>query len=158
MIEWLVSSRMAEAVRVPLARCREHLGLVLVVAFALTSSARWLVKLVHTGDELRTPDEVSEYDRRLAPLRHRLPRGAVIGYVSDPALATVSKAEGRKQYRKYLLTRYALVPVLVLRNQQPMLIVGNFDDPSSAEQAGRLGLDPVEEFGNGIVLFRRRAE
>jgi hypothetical protein len=156
MIEWLVTSRMAEAIRVQLAR-REHLGLVLVVAFALTSSARWLVKLVHT-DDLRTPDEVSEYDRRLAPLRDRLPRDAVIGYLSDPALATVSKAEGRKQYRKYLLTRYALVPVLVLRNQQPMLIVGNFDDPSSAEQAGRLGLDPVEEFGNGIVLFRRRAE
>jgi hypothetical protein len=137
---------------------RAHLAAVLVLVFALTSGARLVNKVLHAGDRLRTPDEVSEYDRRLAPLRERLPRDAVVGYVSDPQPATMSMAEGRLHYKKYLLTRYALAPVLVIRNQQPTLIVGNFNDPSSVEQAARRGLERLEAFGEGIVLFRRRAE
>jgi hypothetical protein len=147
-----------EGVSVDSAPLRAHVGTALVLVFALSTSARWVQKVVHAGDRLRAPDEASEYDRRLAPLRERLPRDAVVGYLSDPLPATVSMAEGRLHYKKYLLTRYALAPVLVIRNQQPTLIVGNFNDPSSVEQAARLGLERLEDFGEGIVLFRRRAE
>jgi hypothetical protein len=147
-----------ESVQLQSAPLRAHVGTALVLVFALASSARWVQKVVHAGDRLRTPDEASEYDRRLAPLRERLPRDAVVGYLSDPPPVTVSMAEGRLHYKKYLLTRYALAPVLVIRNQQPTLIVGNFNDPSSVAQAARLGLERLEDFGEGIVLFRRRAE
>lgn len=134
---------------------RTQAGAMLVLIFALVSSARWVQKVVRGYEELRAPDEISAYERRLEPLRAHLPRQGVVGYLSDPVPREPSLAEGRADYKKYLLTQYALTPLLVRRSPSADLVVGNFHESSSAAQAPGLGLAMVADFGNGTVLFSR---
>lgn len=136
---------------------RVRAAAALVLMFAVGSCAQWIGKAVWNLEAVRAEDEVSAYERRLAPLRTHLPRHAVVGYLSDPEPEGLPRAQSREHYRKFLLTRYSLVPVLVVRTTTPELVVGNFDDPSHADQAERLGLEAVSRFDGGVVLFRRAA-
>jgi hypothetical protein len=54
---------------------------------------------------------------------------------------------------------YALAPRLMTRSADgPEWVVGNFSHPLDYAAAGRQHqLELVKDFGNGIVLFRRRA-
>jgi hypothetical protein len=130
----------------------------MLLVFALSSGANWLEKVMRGPHRRWGGDEVSAYERRLEPLRARLPPHGMIGYLSDPEPARLSRSQSREHYKKFILTKYALAPVLVVNRPTMPLVVGNFDDPVSAEQARHLGLELVTDFENGILLFRRRAQ
>ena len=136
---------------------RARVAVVIVVLFAATSNVRWIQKAV-SGFDPWSRDEVSRYEDRLAPLRTQLPPHAVVGYLSDPEPEGLSRSESREHYKKFLLTKYSLVPVLVVRSTAPDLVVGDFHEPSSADRAHSLGLEPIAEFKDGVVLFRKRAQ
>lgn len=99
------------------------------------------------------PDAVTIHERRLAELRKRLPTGAVVGYVTD----TVDTAWTNEAWRRFATTQYSLAPVVLERTTESELVVGDFKDSSvTATVAARYGLLPVEDFGDGVVLFKRR--
>jgi hypothetical protein len=83
-----------------------------------------------------------------------LPDKAQVGYLSDVSfeVATGSAA--------YFGVMYALAPRLVTRSaDHHEWVVGNFSHPLDYAAAGREHhLELVKDFGNGIVLFRRRTQ
>jgi hypothetical protein len=95
-------------------------------------------------------DWITFYDMRFVELRKVLPQGATVGYVTDQPLSPG---------QDYLLTQYALAPVVVKRGAAGQLVVGNFHDMRNAAEIARAGsLVPVRDFGLGVVLFKGKAD
>jgi hypothetical protein len=98
------------------------------------------------------PDPVTLHEKRLARLRRRLPPRAVVGYVTD-----VAPADGPESWRRFATTQYSLAPGILKRTTGGELVVCDFKDPGALPAfADGNGLLPVEDFGEGLELFRQR--
>lgn len=95
-------------------------------------------------------------------LKEELPRRGVVGYVDG--LADDELTTPRSKYlldeklatTKLYLARYSLAPIILVRSLNYPFIVGNFVELTTDMEAyRRIGLIPVRDFGNGVVLFRR---
>jgi hypothetical protein len=100
-------------------------------------------------------DEISAYEHRFQELRTVLPQSGVVGYWGHPELTTALPGQGlaHLHFQRFLLTQYALAPVLLIEGTEPEFVVGNFD-PGAVPPSPQ-GLRLVRDFGNGVVLFRR---
>ena len=89
---------------------------------------------------------------RLREAARLLPDKTVIGYLSD---LSFEEAIGSASY---FGVANALAPRLVIRSaDQPFWVIGNFSHPLDFAAAGAAHhLDLVRDFGNGVVIFRRR--
>lgn len=126
---------------------RTLVGLGAVAAAAILS----LLQTTHGGPRSAgagLSDPVSVTEARLAPLRSILPPRAVVGYVSDAA-----SADGREEFRRYLLAQYVLAPVIVIDSTEPELVIGDFTSAGSSPEVH--GLQPVWGGGTGVVLLAR---
>jgi hypothetical protein len=95
---------------------------------------------------------ISQYDKRFEQLRDVLPKRGVVGYLG-------SGWENRYQVPDYYATQYALAPLVVENSLEPDLVVGNFPEPlDPVATAWPSNLVPIQDFGNGVVLFAKRHE
>ncbi|MBL8236892.1 MAG: hypothetical protein JNM66_05705 [Bryobacterales bacterium] len=126
------------------------LGAILTVAaVSLLSVGRLFVQIADFYPTAPSPDGVTDFDARFAPLRAMLPAKGVIGYMTDadtPASDTNAQAE-------YHLAQYALAPVLVVRSSEQRFVVGNFHRAVTTGSLRDRGFKLVREFGNGIALL-----
>jgi hypothetical protein len=99
------------------------------------------------------PYMIHAQPERLREAVRYLPDKAVIGYLSDLPF------DGVPGQSAHFGIMYALAPRLVTRSADSHeWVVGNFSHPLDYAAAGRQHqLELVKDFGNGIVLFRRRA-
>lgn len=126
-------------------------GVVLLCVFTAFGTYR-------SGDayarDNQDPYMIQAQPERLREAVRYLPDNAVIGYLSDlPFDAVPGQAA-------HFGVMYALAPRLVTRSADGQeWVVGNFSHPLDYAAAGRAHhLELVKDFGNGIVLFRRRAQ
>ena len=99
------------------------------------------------------PYMINAQPERLREAVGYLPENTVVGYLSDlPSDATSGQAA-------YFGVMYALAPRLVTQSADSAeWVAGNFSHPLDYAAAGAAHhLALVKDFGNGIVLFRRRA-
>ena len=90
-------------------------------------------------------------EQRFAELRTLLPPRGVIGYLSDTSGSQAS-------VRRYYLTQYSLVPLVVAPDSDHERVVANFSSASAiAGLANAHGLTVEKDFGNGVALLRRRS-
>jgi hypothetical protein len=92
---------------------------------------------------------------RFAPLLPQVPESAEVGYITDldPSQQVYASA--------LLAAQYAVAPRLVVMidaRTRPEWAVGNFSKPQDFAAAGDArGYAMVQDFGNGVVLFRRKS-
>ena len=102
---------------------------------------------------MSAPDAVTHHERRLAGLRKRLPARGVVGYVTD----AVDAGGSNEAWRRFATTQYSLAPLILERTTEHELVLGDFKDPGTiATVVAGNDLLLVEDFGDGVVLFRRR--
>ena len=91
---------------------------------------------------------------RLRDAMAYLPEGAQVGYLSDLSFDATGGTAA------HFGVMNALAPRLVTRSaDNHEWVVGNFSHPLDYAAAGREHhLQMVRDFGNGIVLFRRRTQ
>jgi len=99
-------------------------------------------------------DEVTVIVRKMAEVKNILPAGTVIGYLSNTDKEQIGTGWVVRP-KAYYLTQYALAPIIVDHSTEHSLVVGYFDPPLGFEADGK-DLSVVRNFGNGIVLFRRK--
>jgi hypothetical protein len=133
------------------------IGLLLMALFVGVSHLQALRSAFATYRTLGRPDEVSRYEARFRALKQAVPGHGVVGYVSDDpgAMADQASPEARRSFKRYLITQYALVPVVVLRSLDAELVVGDFSASTPDGASTPPGFVMVKDFGQGIVLFRR---
>ena len=126
-----------------------------VVVLLATGTA---VQAVRSADAYarayQDPYMINAQPGRLVEAVSYLPENGVIGYLSDLPL------DGVGGQAAHFGVMYALAPRLVTQSADSAEWVGgNFSHPLDYAAAGREHrLEVVKDFGNGIVVFRRRAK
>lgn len=133
------------------------LVMLLLVLSALISSLRLLY---YTSKLPKVPgkDEITLYEKRLEELKKLLPPKSVVGYITDTKVNfnPPYSPEDVIQVKNHLLTQYSLAPVTVAKNSNHDLVVGVFEDPKiDPDLFVNQGLRVVQNFGNGVVLFKK---
>jgi hypothetical protein len=120
------------------------------IAIALAAAAVNLKQESDYQGSSRDPYLVNAQADRLAGIASAVPADAVLGYVTD-------LAPGTDPYKSTFQTaRYALAPRLLVPEGSGLWVLGNFSRPADFAALGRSkGLELVQDFGNGAVLFRR---
>lgn len=142
-------------------RARYGAGLLALVALFGVSRV-----ICRTGPEAPpTLDaQVQSYTDRYAALKGLLPPRGTVGYLSEgpgpPASENQAPDETEAyQARWFMLTQYALAPVIVVRDPNLSLVICNVQNPTRVPQVCQgPGLQLVRDLGNGIALLRRAQE
>lgn len=130
-------------------------------------AAAWIIGILCAGAAFQSADFAKLLARqspdpyrieaalaRFAPLAARLPRGALVGYLSD-------LAPGDRATLAFLQAQYALAPSLLIAlpaAEPPELAVGNFVNTHDAAPIAAANGYVVEvDFGQGLFLLRRKA-
>lgn len=102
-------------------------------------------------------DLVTLYERRFEGMRGFLPKRGVVGYMTDQRPEDIFSDD--YEIQKFYLTRYALSPVIVANDIGREFVVGNFHKGIPQEKdLSNSGLVIVRDFGDGAILFKRKAE
>jgi hypothetical protein len=92
---------------------------------------------------------------QFAPVRARVPATAVLGYASDLPLSSDAGKAG------FFAAQYALAPRILVDSASRdrfEYVLGNWARKQDYAAAGKSrGLDPIEDLGNGIFLYRKGA-
>jgi hypothetical protein len=131
---------------------RMFLSVSVLVCLALVTQLRTFSQtatLVNIGS-----DAVTLIVRQMAELKSILPPGTVVGYLSNIDKGQIGTGWVVRP-KAFYLTQYALAPIIVDYSTEHSLVVGYFDPPLRFDTDGK-GLSLVKNFGNGIVLFRRK--
>ena len=129
---------------------RLSVGLLLLTLYAGVSNARWLYRAASGLTSRGHQDPVTPYEARFSELRTALPARGVVGYVGDVPPERYTSED----FRRFILTAYALAPLVVVHDRLPELVVGNFV-PDSVPAVPPPGLRLVRDFGGGVWLLRR---
>ena len=124
-------------------------GVVLLCIFTAFQSYRTAEA---DAQAYRDPYMVNAQPERLRGAISYLPEHAEVGYLSDLSFEATNGSVA------HFGIMYALAPRLVTRSaDRHEWVVGNFSHPLDYAAAGAAHrLEVVKDFGNGIVLFRRR--
>jgi hypothetical protein len=130
---------------------RVRAALVLLLIYAGVSDFRWLYHAVRAGLGARRVDPITRYERRFGALKRILPHRGVVGYTSG-----LSPEEfGSEDFKRFLLTEYALAPLVIVNDTTPRLVIGNFDPERIRSAPALPGLETVRDFGEGLRLLRK---
>lgn len=132
----------------------QRILLGLIAAASLYSSARNLSSTAELGSI--TEDPVADWETRFEPLRERLPfvRG-VVGYISDADVPGITY-DSADDMGEYVLTQYALAPIIIIRGTDQEWNVANLS--AEAYRLWSMQEHPafdVRPLGNGIQLLHR---
>ncbi len=106
-------------------------------------------QLENRANDLRDPYMVNDQPRRLTAAMQMVPRTAIVGYVSDlPDKDTAWLAI-------FNSARYTVAPRLLVDGTDHEWVLGNFTKPGDYAAIGREhGIQMVQDFGDGVALFR----
>jgi hypothetical protein len=129
-------------------------GVCVVAALCLISGIRTYRDADAYAHAFQDPYMINAQATRWSEALRTLPPNIVTGYLSDLPL------DGTPGQAAFFGVANALAPRLVVRDADgPQWVVGNFSRPMDFAAAGSAhGLQMVRDFGNGAVVFRRRAQ
>lgn len=100
-------------------------------------------------------DRITLHESRYEQLKNSLPRHGIVGYVSNLKAEDIRFDPG---FGEYYFTQYALAPLVVSRSSEQSLVIGNFLPAASVTPAAVTNMVLVQDFGDGIMLFRREGQ
>jgi len=112
-------------------------------------------------------DDITEYGRRFAEVKERLPSHGVVGYRPNGAAVTHQQLlfGNPDDLRAWFLTQYFLAPVIVSPQLGTRLIIINYSVAPAAGSADPITTirnfedgTKVFDFGNGVQLLQRVLE
>ena len=130
-------------------RIRVAVYVLTLVFVSLISSARFVAQSPRLEQPLGD-SPFGKYLTRFDELKKALPARGVVGYIDD-------QGENPLGPGHYYAAQYALAPLVVEHSPEREFVVGNFTSSAKAS-AWPKNLEVVRDFGQGVVLFRRRHE
>ena len=132
-----------------MAATRSTLGVLLLLTYVAVSDARWVYRAGQGLLDAGKADSITSYERRYRELRQALPHQGVIGYIHG------TEQFGTDEFKRFLLTEYALAPLVLINDTTPELIVGNFHPDSVPAAPPAPNLQLLRDFGDGVWLLRK---
>jgi hypothetical protein len=117
----------------------------LIAISALSANVGELKRILEAPPQ-PTADKISGYEERFGRLKTVLPRHGIVGFVTDAR-------DYLETYKRRFLAGYVLAPVIVARDADWPLVIGDFKDPASMKPMTDGALRVLEDFGGGLVLL-----
>ena len=124
---------------------RVRIGLFLLILLALLSS-RDLLRITSHGQAGGA--ETVAYMQRFAAVKKMLPERGVICYAPDPHIEAGTAKD-------YFLAQYALAPLVLRTSGGCDLLITDYPDNLPRTTTTPADYLLVENFGNGVALFRK---
>jgi hypothetical protein len=142
------------------ANTRTTAGRLFLIGMAGYAILNLLWQNVRVYQNLPAKAPVTIHEERILPLKPVLPVRGEVGYVTtveNERIFADEKAFRSVEYlAQYVLTQYTLAPLIVRNSPACPLVVGNFlDGPPAPGFLEQHGLIPMQDFGDGLILFRR---
>ena len=138
----------------PVRSLRAGFAVLLLSAAVLFTSYRMAGQIsLETLLSKPAPDPVSEWETNLTTIRADLPASGTVGYVADWDIPG-SDFNQDDQDVEYILTQFALVPLLVQRGVDHPFVIGNLTDENLAKALETYHLSLLEKYGRGIFLLK----
>lgn len=134
----------------------KKLAIAILILISAYSSLSFLVVSIQAWNpRLITHDGVYDWDAHLARLRSDLPEEVHrVGYISNADV--LPKYDPADDETEYVLTQYALAPVVVTRGSQAQWIIVNLKPKDyQAWVASQPSNVRVKEYGPGLYLVHR---
>lgn len=128
--------------------------LALLICVALGAAALDLKVRIQSWNPVNLNDDpVTNWERRIEPLKNDLPKSGEIGYLSDWDLPDWNGGQSDMD-NEYRLTQYALTPRLLIRGSGYTQIVANLTHPEDVLRIEALfNVHKIHDYGFGIYLF-----
>lgn len=98
----------------------------LVIVFVGTGFWHLIQTAQSWNSDFIADDMVTHWDKRMQPIRNDLPKGIkIIGYVGDWDILPADEYYYAGEETEYILTQYALSPVIVQRGDQYEWVIAN---------------------------------
>jgi len=134
----------------------KKLAIAILVLVSAYSSLSFLAASIQAWNpRLITHDGVYDWDARLSGLRAALPRDVnAVGYIADwDVLPRYNYADNETEY---VLTQYAMAPVVVTRGAQAQWVIVNLKPKDyQAWIASQPSSLQVKEYGPGLYLVHK---
>jgi len=125
---------------------RTLIGVSLVAALSLYAALDLYGEQIERNKALKDSYQMGEQEKRFEAVKHELPPGEMVGYVSDLGFTPGI----------FLPAQYALVPSPFVDNPPHGWVIGNFSKPLNYAEYGKAhGLTFIKEFDGGVILFRK---
>jgi len=125
-------------------------GLALAVCLAVWGSCESYSFESLYQQQFRDPYLISAQFPRFQALMNAVPERAELGYLTDAEPGSVTESS------MALSAQYALAPRILEKSVGPEWALGNFTRPADFAASGQSkGLRLQQDFGNGVVLFRK---
>jgi hypothetical protein len=139
---------------------RQKAGIILLVVLTGYSVLNLAWQGIRSYRELPATDPVTIHETRIAQLRPLLPAAGEVGYVTTVDNREIFAAEKTftnvEFLAQYVLTQYTLAPRIVRNSADLPLVVGNYiDGPPAPGFLERHALVPLNDLGDGLILYRR---
>jgi len=137
---------------------RPNLALALFLLYLLGTALLYTrqVQDVHDPQQVAR-DSITLWDQQMQRLRQEFPNGGQAGYVAD---WDIPGAEYNlpDQETEYILTQYALVPVVVRRGLNDERVIANLSDRQYLENPMFADFKLAGEFYAGMYLLERKSK
>ena len=133
----------------------QRLALGLIVLASVAASIQNLLATRSLGSV--SDDPVADWEKRFEPIRARLPfKRGVVGYISDASVPGMPY-DAANDEGEYVLTQYALAPIIIVKGTNQEWNIANLDRAAfAAWQQANGGTFDVTPFKGGLYLLHRR--
>ena len=130
-----------------------HLVFIVVILDVLIGNFRDIRKeLIHFNNR-NIENKVTHHVRRFEKIKDKLPGQGILGYFTNREYSIDDDA------MFFYLTQYALSPLIIVRSTKSKLIIADVSDSfNSIEFSIKYNCYLLKNFGDGILLFRKRTQ
>ena len=130
-----------------------HGVFILVILDVLAGNVRDVGKELKRFNNQTTVNEDALHVKRFEKLKDKLPGEGILGYFTNRGYSADDDA------RFFYLTQYALSPLIIVRSTEPQTIIADVRDSFNSDKFSKKhNCYLLKNFGDGILLFRKRTE
>ena len=130
-----------------------HLVFIMVILDVLAGNVRNVRKELKRFNNQKVENKETRHVRRFEKIKDLLPEQGILGYFTNREYSTDDDT------RFFFLTQYALSPLIIVRSTKPQIIIADVSNSFNIiEFSNKYNCCLLKNFGDGILLFRKRTE
>jgi hypothetical protein len=125
----------------------------MVILDVLAGNVRDVRKELKHFYNQKVENKETHHVRRFEKIEDILPEQGILGYFTNKEYSTVDDT------MFFFLTQYALSPLIIVRGTKPQIIIADVNDSFNIiEFSNKYDCRLLKNFGDGILVFRKRTE
>ncbi|MCX5657640.1 MAG: hypothetical protein NTZ48_05405 [Candidatus Omnitrophica bacterium] len=133
------------------------LGVAAIIVASLLFNLNLLVEQLVNYNRHKV-NSIVLLEEKYRDIKSMLPKNGIVSYISDASPTKKIKRYQQFYLQRYYLSQYILSPLIIVRNSDCPLVIGDFNSNVSLSGPQFHDLVLLKNNGNGLMLFERRSK